>query len=163
MIRLESPQAFKVEDPRVSAGSGYPGGLPPRPPTGSSLWPHPLTPPPSSTDLNSAGSNPISASAMANPSHLSLHAHHTDLTGSMKGKDLTFFSFSKVGIRIPCIIHYQVFKESILSLRMAALLWVTSDIHSVGINSDISGGQKSPTTTYHGAFLLQIFKNEFWE
>ena len=72
--KLESPQAFKVED------QAYPGG----PHTG--LWPNPLTPPPSSSDLQS--SNTISAS---NPSsHLSsLHARHTDLsvaTSSMKGK-----------------------------------------------------------------------------
>ena len=64
----------------------YPGG-PPRP--GGLAWPHPLTPPPSSTDLQ-AGSNPLSAS-VANPSHLSLHAHHTDLSGSMKGKNLVLF------------------------------------------------------------------------
>ena len=131
MIRLESPQAFKVEDPRGSTASGYPGGLTPRPPTGSSLWPHPLTPPPSSTDLNSAGSNPVSASAMAHPSHLSLHAHHTDLSGSMKGKDLNFFSFSKIGRRILSKTHSQIFKESILSLRRAVLSRVTSDIHTV--------------------------------
>ena len=88
LFRLESPQAFKVEDQ-----ASYPGAGPPRPPTGS-LWPHPLTPPPSSTDLQ-AGSNPISAASAAasHPSHLSLHAHHTDLSGSMKGKILIFTVF----------------------------------------------------------------------
>ena len=92
-FELELPQAFKVED----QGPSYPGG----PPQGaSSLWPNPLTPPPSSTDLQQAAAaasaaavaaasanNPITASA--NPSHLSLHAHHTNLsvpTSSMKGK-----------------------------------------------------------------------------
>jgi len=64
-----------VEDQAPS----YPGG-PPRP--GGLAWPHPLTPPPSSTDLQAAHS--ASVASVANPSHLSLHAHHTDLSGSMK-------------------------------------------------------------------------------
>ena len=92
--KLESPQAFKVEDQ-----ASYPGGHPAGPPPHSGLWPNPLTPPPSSTDLQSqvSGSNPSSASAAA-ASHLSLHARHTDLsvaTSSMKGKkndnSVTFF------------------------------------------------------------------------
>ena len=83
-FRLESPQAFKVEDQ---------GGYSARPPAHhtAGIWPHhpPLTPPPSSTDLTSA--NSTSGVSQTNPSSHLLHAHHTDLTSvgsTMKGKIL---------------------------------------------------------------------------
>ena len=87
-FRLESPQAFKVEDQ---------GGYSARPPAHhtAGIWPHhpPLTPPPSSTDLTSANST---SGPQTNPSSHLLHAHHTDLTSvgsTMKGKIIlkTFF------------------------------------------------------------------------
>ena len=106
------------------APTGYPGG-PPRP--SHNLWPNPLTPPPSSTDLHSNTQSAISAAAAAsavaasaNPSHLTFNAHHTDLSETssrMKGKTNFFHGF-------PIYSNGQSRKNKVEELKISAKYFV---------------------------------------